>query len=86
MRRLVVVLMIFGLFYGLDLDAQCAMCKENVASSQSGDIADSFGNGINSGILFLMAIPYVFIMSIVYIVFRKKISAFASNLFPKKAI
>lgn len=80
------ILMFFGLFYGLDLDAQCAMCKENVASSQSGDIADSFGNGINNGILFLMAIPYVFIMSVVYIVFRKRISAFASSIFSKKAI
>ncbi|GGK67410.1 hypothetical protein GCM10011405_14270 [Rufibacter glacialis] len=37
--------------------AQCAMCTASVeSSSKSGD---SIANGLNKGILYLMAIPYV---------------------------
>ncbi|ALI97936.1 hypothetical protein DC20_01815 [Rufibacter tibetensis] len=37
--------------------AQCAMCTASVeSSSQSGD---SIANGLNKGILYLMAVPYI---------------------------
>jgi len=43
--------------------SQCAMCKENAKGS---------GLDINSGIIFLMLIPYI----LLFIFFRKKIIAF----------
>ncbi|RNI29381.1 hypothetical protein EFA69_07405 [Rufibacter immobilis] len=38
--------------------AQCAMCTASVESSSNQD-GDSIANGLNKGILYLMAIPYV---------------------------
>jgi high-affinity nickel permease len=55
----------------VDVDAQCAMCKA-VAKSDletGGDI----GNGINTGILYLMAIPYVILTIGGYFFFKKSI-------------
>lgn len=45
------------------LYAQCAMCRATVeSSSQSGGI----GSGLNTGILYLMALPYIIIAFIGY--------------------
>lgn len=87
MKKFIPLLIVFILFLVIDVDAQCAMCKENVASSQqnaAGDISNSFGSGLNTGILFLMAIPYFFLMSIAYIVFKKRIHGFFEKKFYTK--
>lgn len=47
-----------------DVAAQCAMCKA-VAEDQ----AEEGASGINTGILYIMAIPYI----ILFIMFRKRI-------------
>ena len=49
------------------IEAQCAMCKAAVESSQGQQ--NSVANGINKGILYLMAVPYLLLM----FVFRKQI-------------
>lgn len=59
-----------------DLWAQgCAMCKA-VAGSQAEDNvyggAQAIGAGLNKGILFIMAVPYV----LLFLFFRKKIGSF----------
>lgn len=55
-----------------DAAAQCAMCKKNVESNlQTGG---SVGKSLNSGILYLMGIPYVLIASMIFIFFRKQIA------------
>ncbi|MBA9079021.1 hypothetical protein [Rufibacter quisquiliarum] len=41
-------------------EAQCAMCRASVESS-SGGPTDTIANGLNKGILYLMAVPYVLI-------------------------
>ncbi|WP_207435881.1 hypothetical protein [Sabulibacter ruber] len=38
--------------------AQCAMCTASVESSKN-ESGDSIANGLNKGILYLMAVPYV---------------------------
>jgi uncharacterized membrane protein len=48
-------------------EAQCAMCKAAVESSQGQK--NSVAAGINKGILYLMAIPYLLLLFI----FRKQI-------------
>ena len=40
-----------------DSFSQCAMCKAGVESSGNGSLAE----GLNSGILFIMTVPYVII-------------------------
>jgi len=59
-------LLIFALVPG-DILAQCAMCKQSAESSLKD--SGSMARGLNSGILYLMAVPYLAIMFI----FRKQI-------------
>lgn len=58
----------------IDLEAQCAMCKASVESSQGQK--NSVAAGINKGILYLMGIPYLLLMFI----FRKQIVALWKSL------
>jgi len=58
------------LFYFLFADAaigQCAMCRA-VLESEEGQAS---AKGINDGIVYLMAIPYIVVFSIAFIVYRK---------------
>ena len=48
-------------------EAQCAMCKAAVESNVNND-PNSVAKGINKGILYLMAVPYLLLMFI----FRKQ--------------
>lgn len=53
--------------------AQCAMCKSTVES----DLANgsSMAKGLNTAILYLMAIPYIILISGTYFFFKKQIDA-----------
>lgn len=56
MRKYCLMFFIFLVQMGMAL-AQCPMCKQNVQSGiESGTKA---GLGLNSGILYLLAVPYV---------------------------
>ena len=54
-------------------EAQCAMCKAAVESSQGQK--NSVAAGINKGILYLMAVPYLLLMFIfrrqIYVLWKK---------------
>jgi hypothetical protein len=66
--------------------AQCAMCRTSVES----DLAHggSIGLGLNTGILYLMAIPYLILMTGAYFFFKKpideKIKTWRDKFFPAK--
>ena len=67
-----IFLLLFFLFSKIYLHAQCAMCKAVVeANLESGSTK---GAGLNDGILYLMAMPYVGILffAIVYYLQSKK--------------
>lgn len=61
------IVLVFVLFFALDVNAQCAMCKAVV---ENGDI--EMAEGINSGITYLMAFPYLLVAFFAYILFRYK--------------
>ncbi len=63
---LVVVTIAFFLFPEVS-EAQCAMCR--AALESSGDTAAA--EGINNGIVYLMAIPYIAIAVLGYFVYKK---------------
>ena len=71
-----------------DAFAQCAMCKASAESdlNSGGTIA----KGLNTGILYLMAIPYILLMTGAYFFFRKQIDAklrgWKEKYFPKKQV
>lgn len=74
-RRLLLIATVL-LLLPADLLAQgCAMCKA-VAGSEPGKQAyggaQAVGAGLNTGILFMMAVPYV----LLFVFFRKKIAGF----------
>lgn len=61
--------------------AQCAMCTVN--AEQSVKNGNTQGKGLNNGILYLLAIPYVLITGIGilwYVKYRKKTVSYAENL------
>jgi hypothetical protein len=73
MRKVVVIILFFCIFFFLFTDpivAQCAMCKQAAESSLERN-PNSIARGLNSGILYLMAVPYLMIAFI----FRKQIAS-----------
>lgn len=64
-----------------DADAQCVMCK--AVAEKGTDDGQEMAKGINAGILYLMGIPYILIMTMAIVFFRKRIRNFLREL--KKA-
>ena len=71
-NNIILFIIIAVLFTTIDVNAQCAMCKAVVETNlESGDTK---GLGLNSGILYLMAIPYIaaLVFGILYYIQNKK--------------
>jgi len=58
---------LFSLLFFLETNAQCAMCRA-VLESEEGQVA---AKGINDGIVYLMALPYILVFGLFYIIYRK---------------
>jgi len=71
MRKYIALTILF-VFFLQDLLAQCAMCKA-VAEEE---FEEDGVTGINTGILYIMIIPYI----ILFFIFRKKIISFLKEL------
>ena len=56
MKKFLLIFVILILFI-VDSQAQCAMCKSVVESNLEN--GDTIGSGLNDGILYLMAMPYI---------------------------
>jgi hypothetical protein len=50
--------------------AQCAMCKATAESGQAAGSAEA--TGLNAGILYLMAIPYVLMAAVALVWYRSQ--------------
>lgn len=61
--------MILFLFFLQIANAQCAMCKAVVESGKPSE-----AEGLNSGILYLMVIPYILIGALFFIIIKYKIA------------
>ena len=57
----------FSAFLFLETNAQCAMCRAVLESEQGQGTAE----GINNGIVYLMAIPYILVGGMGYFIYRK---------------
>ncbi len=66
-RTLLVFLLLAALGIPGSVEAQCAMCRAVLESS--GDT--SAAEGINNGIVYLMAIPYILIGALFFFIYRK---------------
>jgi hypothetical protein len=83
-----ILLLIVVLLAHLETMAQgCVQCR--IGPSSNLEHGGNVARGINSGILYLMLIPYLLIMSIVGYVFRKQLSEkweLIKTYFNKKAV
>ncbi|MFS4483920.1 hypothetical protein ACKGJY_12945 [Hyunsoonleella sp. 2307UL5-6] len=61
------VLLLFTLLFTVAINAQCAMCRA-VLESEAGQ---STAEGINNGIVYLMAIPYILVGGLGYFIYYR---------------
>ena len=54
----------------IDANAQCPMCK--LSAEQNLKMGGSAGKGLNRGILFMLAMPYVIVGSLGYVWLRNR--------------
>lgn len=57
-------------FTDIAASAQCALCRSSVESNRADEKLSKFGNGLNKGILFLMAVPYVLVGTVGFLWYR----------------
>ncbi|WMI66973.1 hypothetical protein RBH94_07385 [Aestuariibaculum sp. YM273] len=62
-----IIFSVFTLVSFLETNAQCAMCRA-VLESEEGQSA---AQGINDGIVYLMALPYILVGGIGYLIYKK---------------
>jgi len=57
---------LFSFFFFIKANAQCAMCRAVLESEEGLNTA----KGINDGIIYLMAIPYILIAGIGFLIYK----------------
>jgi hypothetical protein len=70
MKRIFSIVALFFILAG-NVSAQCAMCRANAESNlKSGQ--NKIGKGLNTGILYLMSVPYLMGGVAAYIYFKNR--------------
>ena len=64
MKKLTYILLLLAVQFS---EAQCAMCKAVVESGDA-EIAE----GVNSGIVYLMAFPYILVTIVGYLIYKNR--------------
>lgn len=67
MKAKLLILLLVLLVFPSVMDAQCAMCRAVVESEAGGKTAE----GLNNGIVYLMAIPYVLVAGLFFLIYKK---------------
>ena len=65
--RIIFILLISFFLFPQCMEAQCAMCRAVLESEGNTSAAE----GINNGIVYLMAIPYILVAGVFYFVYKK---------------
>lgn len=71
LKRKRYILLLLLLFVAVSVNAQCAMCRAVLETEEGQGTAE----GINNGIVYLMAIPYLLIAGIGFIIYKKYFSS-----------
>ena len=67
LRKPLFILLLVLLSSTQQITAQCAMCRAVLESNGDNAVAE----GINNGIVYLMAIPYILVGVLIFVVYRK---------------
>ena len=66
-KQIILLVVVMFLLIPINAEAQCAMCRAVLESESSGKTAE----GINNGIVYLMAVPYVLVAGLFYFIYKK---------------
>jgi len=66
-RKIVIIALLFLILSPEMVEAQCAMCRAALESEADNSQAE----GINNGIVYLMAIPYILVVGLFFFIYRK---------------
>lgn len=66
MKYLIFILLLFLMI--APVDAQCAMCRAVLQSETD----NSMAKGINNGIIYLMAIPYILVGGLIWYIYKTR--------------
>ncbi|MDN4165172.1 hypothetical protein QWY31_06650 [Cytophagales bacterium LB-30] len=70
MKRIVLVLLLLGVNLSYSV-AQCAMCRAAVETNANNGTDTGFASALNAGILYLFVAPYLAIMVIGFLWYKK---------------
>ena len=62
-----ITFLLFTFYFSLNTYGQCAMCKAVVESGEP-----EMAQGLNNGIVYLMAFPYLLVGGLFYFIYRYK--------------
>ena len=74
MKRLVLLIVVMLVISGSDLMAQCAMCRSTLENNYSNG-NPGIAAGINTGILYLLAMPYLAAIILGYLWYKSSKNA-----------
>lgn len=67
MKKQIIFCLLLSFVFCLETNAQCAMCRAVLETSEGHTVAE----GINDGIVYLMAVPYILMAGIGYFIYKK---------------
>lgn len=65
--KYLILLVFVALLLPVTTEAQCAMCRAVLESEENASVAE----GINNGIVYLMAVPYILVGALFFFIYRK---------------
>lgn len=68
MRTKAIIILLLLVFFSIEVQAQCAMCRAVLESESD----QSAAKGINDGIMYLMVFPYLLMGGVAYMVWRSR--------------
>jgi len=68
MRNKTFILVVLLMFLSIETSAQCSMCRAVLETEADGAKAE----GINNGIVYLMAFPYLLVAVIAYFIYKSR--------------
>ena len=67
MEKRKIIILFFMLCFYIQVWSQCAMCRAVLESGEDQAVAE----GINDGIVFLMAIPYILVVAFAFFIYKR---------------
>ena len=78
MKKIILTFILYVSSIAVSL-AQCSMCRAVPTSNHNH--GENVANGLNTGIMYLLALPYLILVSLIFYFFRKPITEWFNKRF-----